>query len=91
MHKNRTNQNRHLQPRGYYVQILVGKSSVDQDIKKWDTVIVCSIFHIAVPESLTLRKIPDRYAPGKYEWGYHRHDHGYDHGVRIGRELTGRL
>lgn len=57
MHKNRTNQNRHLQPRGYYVQILVGKSSVDQDIKKWDTVIVCSIFHIAVPESLTLRKI----------------------------------
>lgn len=58
MHKNRTNQNRHLQPRGYYVQILVGKSSVDQDIKKWDTVIVCSIFHIAVPESLTLRKIP---------------------------------
>lgn len=63
MHKNRTSQNRHLQPRGYYVQILVGKSSVDQDIKKWDTVIVCSIFHIAVPESLTLRKIRDVAAP----------------------------
>ena len=58
MHKNGTNQNRYLQPRGYYAQILVGKSSVDQDInKKWDTVIVCSIFYIAAPESLTLRKI----------------------------------